>query len=76
MPRSTIRPCHRPDIPPDLEDVVLRCLAKDPDRRFQSAEELGLVLSACASANEWDPRKAAAWWEEFEPPGAAPPLLG
>jgi serine/threonine-protein kinase len=67
---------HRPDIPPDLEDVVLRCLAKDPDRRFPSAEELESVLSACASANEWDARKAAAWWEEFEPPGAAPPLVG
>jgi serine/threonine-protein kinase len=67
---------HSPEIPPDLEDVVLRCLAKDPDRRFQSAEELGLVLSACASANEWDARKAATWWEEFEPPGAAPPLVG
>jgi serine/threonine-protein kinase len=67
---------HRPDIPPDLEDVVLRCLAKDPDRRFQSAEELELVLSACASANEWDARKAAAWWEEFEPPGAASSLVG
>jgi serine/threonine-protein kinase len=59
---------HRPDIPPDLEEVVLHCLAKDPDGRLQSAEELERVLSACASADEWDARKAAAWWEEFEPP--------
>jgi serine/threonine-protein kinase len=62
---------HRPDIPPDLEEVVLHCLAKDPDGRFQSAEELERGLSACASAGEWDARKAAGWWEEFEPPGAA-----
>jgi len=61
---------HRPDIPPDLEEVVLHCLAKDPDGRFRSAEELEMVLSACASANEWDARKAAGWWEEFGPPGA------
>ena len=63
---------HRPDIPPDLEEVVLRCLAKDPDGRFQSAEELEMALSACTSANEWDARKAAGWWEEFEPPSAVP----
>jgi serine/threonine-protein kinase len=58
---------HRPDIPKDLESVVLRCLAKDPNDRFRSAEELGAVLAACTSADGWDARKAAAWWEEFEP---------
>jgi serine/threonine-protein kinase len=67
---------HRLDIPPDLEDVVVHCLTKDPDGRFQSAEELEMALSACASANEWDARKAAGWWEEFEPPGAARPPAG
>jgi serine/threonine-protein kinase len=61
---------YRPDIPPDLEEIVLRCLTKDPNGRFQSAEEMEMVLSACASANEWDTRKAARWWEEFEAPGA------
>src|SRR5262245_26098507 len=67
---------HRPDIPADLEEVLLHCLAKDPDGRLPSAEELERVLSACASANEWDARKAAGWWEEFEPPGAARPSVG
>jgi serine/threonine-protein kinase len=67
---------HRSDLPADLEDVILRCLAKDPDGRFQSAEELELALSACASAREWDARKAAGWWEEFERPRAARPPLG
>jgi serine/threonine protein kinase len=67
---------YRPDIPPDLEEVILRCLVKDPDGRFQSADELEMVLSACASANEWDARKAAGWWEEFEAPGAAQPPWG
>jgi hypothetical protein len=33
---------RRPDawIPPELETVLLRCLEKDPDRRFQSARDL------------------------------------
>jgi hypothetical protein len=33
---------RRPDawIPPELEKLLLRCLEKDPDRRFQSAREL------------------------------------
>jgi hypothetical protein len=35
-----------------------------------------MVLSACASANEWDARKAASWWNEFEAPGAALPPVG
>ncbi len=63
---------HRPDIPTDLEKVVLRCLAKDPNGRFQSAEELETVLAACTSAAGWDAKKAASWWEEFEPPTRLP----
>lgn len=31
---------HRPSIPPPLEQVVMRCLAKRPADRWQSAEEL------------------------------------
>lgn len=58
---------HRQDIPADLEQMVVRCLAKDPESRFQAAEEMESALSACASADDWDARKAAVWWGEFEP---------
>ena len=38
----------RPEIPKDLEAMVLRCLEKDPERRFSSAEELATALQAFA----------------------------
>lgn len=52
----------RPNIPADLEQVVLRCLEKSPRRRFPSVRALGDALGACASASEWGPNRAEAWW--------------
>jgi serine/threonine-protein kinase len=53
---------HRPDVPGDLEGVVLRCLAKGPGDRYPDAEALGQALAGCAAADEWDGRRAATWW--------------
>jgi eukaryotic-like serine/threonine-protein kinase len=39
----------RPDIPPDLDMVVLRALAKSPDDRFQTAEEMDTELERVAA---------------------------
>ena len=39
----------RPEVPEDLDMVVLRALAKDPDDRFQTAEEMDAELGRLAA---------------------------
>jgi eukaryotic-like serine/threonine-protein kinase len=43
---------RRPDIPRSLEAVVLRSLARDPEARYRSAEELRASLLAVDSDND------------------------
>jgi serine/threonine-protein kinase len=45
MPEPLSR--HRPDVPADLEAIILRCLAKEPDKRFLNVESLDRALAAC-----------------------------
>ena len=39
----------KPGIPQDLEDAILRCLAKDPARRWQKVSELNEILDAVST---------------------------
>jgi serine/threonine-protein kinase len=52
----------RPDLPADLEAMVLRCLEKDPGRRFPDAEALERALAGCACVRGWSGQEAADWW--------------
>ena len=52
-----------PSIPADLEQVVLRCLAKNPDDRFPDTTSLGTALESCVDAANWSPRQALDWWQ-------------
>ena len=42
----------RPEVPPELDAVVLRALAKNPDDRFQSVEEMDADLNAISKGME------------------------
>jgi eukaryotic-like serine/threonine-protein kinase len=52
------------DVPADLERVILRCLAKRPEDRFQDIDRLEQALAECATADQWTQAQAARWWEE------------
>jgi serine/threonine-protein kinase len=54
----------RPELPTDLQAVVLRCLEKDPARRFPTANSFEQALAACAAADQWSEEQAALWWHE------------
>jgi serine/threonine-protein kinase len=54
----------RPDVPEDLQAVVLRCLEKAPSRRFPDARSLEQALASCAAADQWTAEQAALWWRE------------
>jgi len=52
----------RPGVPHDLEEVILRCLAKKRDARYPTAKALAEALASCESARDWGPNRADAWW--------------
>lgn len=67
----------KPDVPADLEAVILRCLAKKPADRYQNVRDLADDLAACASAPDWNARKADAWWAgTFTAPTLGDPATG
>ncbi len=68
-------------VPPDLEAVIMRCLEKEPERRYPDMAALAQALAACIDHGRWTQEDARAFWEEHgarlreaSPPRAASPL--
>jgi hypothetical protein len=59
------------EIPRELEDAIMACLEKSPDRRPQNADMLLARLERCLLPSPWTPERARAWWETHHPLTAA-----
>ena len=53
-------------LPAELEALILRCLAKDPDARPATMAAVLVTLEALASSHPWTQAQAEAWWQHFE----------
>jgi hypothetical protein len=54
------------ELPPGLDELVLRCLAKDPNQRPTSASALATAFEKLALA-EWTATDSERWWTEYRP---------
>ncbi len=48
---------------PDLEQLILQCLAKDPAERPAGAREFQDTLLGCRDAGSWSQAHAREWWQ-------------
>jgi len=51
------------DVPSDLEQIVLRALAKKPDDRWADAASMRRALDECEASGRWNSRRASEWWQ-------------
>ena len=50
-------------VPKELDNITMKCLQKDPKRRYQSVNDLGEELSQLKILSHWSQKKAKEWWE-------------
>jgi serine/threonine-protein kinase len=63
-------------IPRELDELVLACLEKDPDKRPQDADNLYRLAYGCKSCDRWTSDTARTWWEQHLPEFTGPLTLG
>jgi serine/threonine-protein kinase len=50
------------DVPAELEEIILRCLEKDPEHRFQDVSSLRTALRELVLDDAWSSERAVEWW--------------
>jgi serine/threonine-protein kinase len=55
------------EVPLELDELVLACLAKDPDDRPATAGDLGRRLAELRFEEPWSEERAMRWWETHLP---------
>jgi serine/threonine-protein kinase len=59
-------------IPRPIDELVLACLEKSPDRRPQNAEEVLRRLNGCNACVDWTTAMAERWWKTHLPELSGP----
>lgn len=49
-------------IPKELDDIIMKCLEKKQEDRFQTPNELAEALGEVSFARVWDQKQAREWW--------------
>jgi tRNA A-37 threonylcarbamoyl transferase component Bud32 len=65
----------RPEVPADVESIILRCLAIDPDERIASAKQMRDELLRCECGGGWTEEDAEQWWADHKMDDASPQEL-
>jgi len=53
-----------------MDQIILDCLAKDPEARPATAEALSARLAAISFARPWTEQSAVRWWDVYRPSSA------
>jgi hypothetical protein len=58
-------------VSPELEKLLLQCLAKSPGDRPQTADVLADLLDQCPASALWTKARARQWWAIYRPTAVA-----
>jgi serine/threonine-protein kinase len=62
QPPSAVSALH---VQPELEAILMKCLAKRPADRFESAAAMADAIRGLPSMKDWDVPDAHLWWRQF-----------